>query len=60
MMEISSESDADPSYYPPLNGDLTNNLCKGTNWLYQPVSIYFLNYDLDFEGKMRGQRLSLP
>jgi hypothetical protein len=48
MMEILSESDVDPSYHQPLNGDLIYSLCEGTTWLYKFVSINFLNHALIF------------
>jgi hypothetical protein len=59
MMEILSESDADPSYHHPLNGNLIYILCEGTTWIYHSESINCLNHDLDFEEKMRGRHLSL-
>jgi hypothetical protein len=51
MMEILSESHADPSYRQPLNGDLIYSLCEGTTCLYQPVSINCLNHKLDSQRK---------
>jgi hypothetical protein len=46
MMEICSKSDENPSYCQPLNGDLISSLCEGITWLFQPVSINFLDHSL--------------